>query len=338
MSSACIYGLRLESNQPIPGVPQSTATTHVDLHLWLGTMPSWREILLESAERWYSSAYLDERGEPALTIWKLDFGAYFSLRYSDGTEFLVDRLGTELWASWPKESTLEATAICLLGPVMGIVLLLRGTHSLHASAIAAGEHAIAIVGPSGAGKSSTAAAFARLGYSVLSDDVVALVAERGDFLVQPAYPCLRLWSDSVSALFGAPDALPLHTKDWDKRYLDLTQNGYQFQGEPLPLAAIYVLGERRDEPSAPFVEAVTGNDGLISLVANTYATNLLDKTMRAREFEFLKRLASKIPVRKVTPHHAPAHLLKLCSTILEDFERHVLTALAMTGAKQTSYV
>ena len=201
------------------------------------------------AEQWYSGTNANDHGQPTLTVCKLDDGAWFHLRYADGTEFLVDRPGKRLWATWQEPLTVEDTATYLLGPVMGFVLLLRGTHALHASAINVGGHAIAIVGPAGAGKSTTAAAFAKLGYGVLAEDVITLAREGGELMVQPAYPCIRLWPASVAALFGAPDALPLLTPNWDKRYLDLAGDDgrYQFQSDASPLRAIYfpVSGPRQ---------------------------------------------------------------------------------------------
>ena len=59
----------------------------------------------------------------------------------------------------------------------------------------------------------------------------------------------------------------------------------------------------------------------MSLVANTYATKLMDKEMRAREFELLDRVLKHVPLRRVTPHTDPARVWKLCDTILEDFSR-----------------
>jgi hypothetical protein len=227
--------------------------------------------------------------------------------------------------------TVEDTATYLLGPVMGFTLLLRGSVCLHASAIAVGDQAIALLGPSGAGKSTTAAAFARSGYGVLSDDVVALANQGQTFLAQPAYPRIRLWPESVSALYGTGDALPCLTPTWDKRYLDLTGTGYRFQQEPLPLAAVYILDERREDQTSPSVQAVTAGEGLIALVANTYATRLMDKKMRAREFEMLGRIVTGVSVRRATAHTDMSHLSKLCDRILEDF--HMLTSVSADSAQ-----
>ena len=60
----------------------------------------------------------------------------------------------------------------------------------------------------------------------------------------------------------------------------------------------------------------------MSLVANTYATKLMDKQMRAREFELLTRVVNKVLLRRVTPHADPARISDLCARILEDFFSH----------------
>jgi hypothetical protein len=240
--------------------------------------------------------------------------------YADGTEFLVNKPGTHIWATWPPETlTLEDTATYLLGPVMGFVLLLRGCISLHGSAIAVGDRAVALVGPAGSGKSTTAAALADLGYSILAEDVVTLEDCGRSFLVQPAYPCIRLWPSSVKALYGHDIELPRLTPTWDKCYLDLTQEPYEFQREPLPLSAIYFLAARADETTAPYVHEMSPGEGLIALVANTYATHLMDKKMRAREFELLDRVIRNVPTRKLVPHSDPTYIGALCRTIVENF-------------------
>lgn len=273
---------------------------------------------MSTSEAWYVSGSQDEGGEPSLRIWKLDKEGCFRIRYGDGTEFFLTESGDKIWATWPDSLTLEDTATYLLGPIFGFLLRLRGVTCLHASAVAVDGCAVALVGAAGAGKSTTAAAFAQQGYPVLSEDVVALRDQGDSFLVQPGYPLIRLWPESVRSLYGAEDALPPLTPNWNKRYLDLTQNGFNFQRQQLPLAAVYVLDERSDDPTAPFVESLPSQAGLITLVANTYANYLLDREMRAREFELLGRLVNNLPLRKLTPHSDPARSPELCRFILDD--------------------
>jgi hypothetical protein len=311
-----IYGLDVLANRPIPTVPHSTIA-NADVRVSFGVLPEWIESLQpDQIETTYVADYTDQCGNPALKFSKLHGGDFFRFSYADNTEFVVDHHGREIWAKWPESLTLEDTATYLLGPVMGFVLLLRGLVCLHASAIVVGEEAIAIVGPAGAGKSTTAAAFAARGFSVLAEDVVTLDDLGNSFVVRPAYPCIRLWPASAATLYGSASALPPLTPNWDKCYVDLTQQNGRFENQPRTLAAIYLLDQRRDEPNAPFVEPLDRTESLIALIANTYATKLMDKKMRAREFELLGRVVANVPLWRVTPHTDAHRLPQLCDQIL----------------------
>lgn len=120
-------------------------------------------------------------------------------------------------------------------------------------------------------------------------------------------------------LYGSPDALPRFCTNWEKRRLALGEGGTRFASRALPLCAIYVLGDRRSD-SAPCVEAVRAQAALLSLVAETYANKILDREMRAREFEVLSRLVNAVPVRRVCPHKDAARLGELCKVIREDLD------------------
>src|ERR1044071_526551 len=178
-----IYGLGVVANRNIPGVPPST-TASEDVRISLGSLPAWvREVT--QVETSYVAEYKSECGEPALCVFRVLDGRYYRFCYADRTEFVVDRAGTEVWAEWSAPLTLADTATYLLGRVMGFVMLLRGVVCLHASAVAIGDEAIALVGAAGSGKSTTAAAFAERGYSVLAGDVVTIVHLFTRFLVRP---------------------------------------------------------------------------------------------------------------------------------------------------------
>ena len=270
-------------------------------------------------------------GQPNLRVGLFPGGEHFGFFYGDGARFVVDRRGREVWADWPENYTLEDACTYLLGPVMGFVLRLRGVVCLHASAVAVGDRAIALVGLPGAGKSTAAAAFACAGYPAISDDVVALADKGSQFLVQPGYPRVNLWPDSVRRLFGSDNALPRITPTWEKRYLPLGQNGYHFASTPLPLGAIYILDSRDSSLTAPIIEAVPGKEAFMALVANTYVNYLLDQDMRRAEFDVLGRLVSSIPVRRVRPPAESSAIFNLCESIAADAKR-VMTRAPATAA------
>jgi hypothetical protein len=179
---------------------------------------------------------------------------------------------------------------------------------------------VALAGPPGAGKSTTAAAFALRGFPVLSDDIVVLTERNGRFLVQPGYPRVNLWPDSAGVLAGSPDALPRIAPPWDKRFLDLDERG-GFAADPLPLDAIYVLGERDAVAEVPVLETLSGCEALMHLVGNTYVNYLLDDAARGRDFEVLSRLVAQVPVRSVRTSSSLMRVSDLCEEIAFDTRR-----------------
>lgn len=313
-----LYSLWVAADRPVPGLTSFLSVPAVDIQIWLNSRSPFPPPLPAVWGLRYTSPCQDAQGVPVLTVREAASGEYFLINYSDGTGFCVDRLGTQIWANWPDNLTLPDVTTYLLGPVFGFVLRLRGLTSLHASAVVVGDQAIALLGPAGVGKSTMAAAFASLGHPVLSDDVVPILEEKDCLLVPPAYPRICLWPESVKFLYGSREALPRLAPSWDKRYLNLNGSGNRFQRTPVPLAAVYLLDERTSDPAAPAVEAVSARAGFITLVANTYLNYLLDKPMRAREFEVLAGVVSRVPLRRVRPHADPARLWQTCDLILDD--------------------
>src|SRR5437660_3427420 len=273
----------------LPGLPLQCDSETPDVLIKLRDRRAFPATLLASDENFYASSDAGPGGEPNLRFGLFPGGEYFGLFYSDGARFAVERRGREVWADWPEHYTIEDACTYLLGPVMGFVLRLRGTVCLHASSVGIDDCAIALVGLPGAGKSTTAAAFACAGFPVLSDDVVALADKGSQFYVQPGYPRVNLWPDSVQQLFGSEDALPRITPTWDKCYLPLDHNAYRFASSAMPLGAIYILDGRDEALTAPVVEAISREEAFMALVANTYVNYLLTQEMRRTEFDVLSR-------------------------------------------------
>jgi hypothetical protein len=324
--SHVVYGLKLTANRALPGLPIGFDSDVQDVRIWLKDWATFPTTFPDSVEAFYTSSQDPAPGQPNLRVGVLPGGGYFGFFYSDGVRFAVERRGREVWGDWPENYTLEDACTYLLGPVIGFVLRLHEMTCLHASAVVVCGHAVALVGFPGAGKSTTAAAFARGGFSVIADDVVALAEDGENFLVQPGYRRVNLWPDSARVLFGSDEALPRITPTWDKRYMALGDNGLGFASKPLPLGAIYVLGEREAALTAAVVEAVAGGAALMGLVANTYVNYLLDRSMRSREFDLLSRVVAGIPIRCVRPPADPKGVFDLCEAIATD-ARRVMAAI-----------
>lgn len=91
-----------------------------------------------------------------------------------------------------------------------------------------------------------------------------------------------------------------------------------FEENALPLRAIYILDDRDSEPG-PWVQGITPREGFVSLIANSYATNMLDREMRANEFKTLSELVSKVPIRRLFTSKRSLDPQALCDAVKQDF-------------------
>lgn len=322
------FGLTIRADRAIPGLPARARSGAPDLRV---EFPDRPPAPLRHRRLWYESPLDSNRQR--LRVWREPDGDV-EFAYSDGARFRVRSDGGRVTAWWPEPLTLADAATYLLGPVVGLVLRLRGEVCLHASAVGVDGGAIGILAPARHGKSTTAAAFALDGHPVLTDDVLVLEERDGGFLVHPAYPWLRLWPAAVEALFGSVEALPRISPDhpdWDKRYLDLGGEGFAFADRPLPLVAVYT-GVRDDAAVAPRLEEIPLAEALLVLVANGYASRLLDRPMRAREFDVLARLAERVPVVRFGIREGIERLAELREAVVADCRARRSNGARASGA------
>jgi hypothetical protein len=290
-------GLSIASDMPIPGLRPMPVAADPDLTISM-CAGSERDTCVEGKSSWYVSAELGSSGRPEMTIETGD-GGYW-LTYDDAVTFSIDGAGARVSGHWSAPLSAADAARYLDGSVLAFVLRLRGAVPLHASAVAVDGRALLFIGDAWAGKSSTAAAFSTLGYRVLADDIVRIdIGHRGGF-TYPVHPRLGLWSDSAEALFGEPSDERGLSQEYQKRVFDPKGSGSPFDDRSVPIAAIYMLGERLREGAAPpLIEPVPPSAALVALVRHTFGGSYLDRAMRALEFDVLCRLVDRVPVRQL---------------------------------------
>lgn len=315
-----VYGLTIDSTTSIVGLDIHPRDTPLpDLCLDTGPEPAWvtraralpRHVISRRSES-------EDAADPVFQLIEHGPAECFELVYSDGASFVVDAQARRVWGTFRSPLTDADLATYFLGPVLGFVLRRRHITSLHASVVELFGHAVALSGDAGFGKSTAAAALALRGVPVLSEDIAPLREDAGRFHVNPGYPRVCLWPDSVNYLLGSPDALPQLTPVWEKRYLPLDGFRASFSSTPLPLGLIYLFAPRADEARAPRVEEMSPREALLTLVQNTYMNWLLDREQRAVEFDVLSRLVQQVPVRRIVPHSDPGRIARLCELIQED--------------------
>ncbi|MEP7355956.1 MAG: hypothetical protein ABI847_01795 [Anaerolineales bacterium] len=322
------YGLRLEANRPIGGLLPSEASAPVDLNVRLPSAPHFDSPPITS-KLLHTGPERDPDGQPMSTLWRLETACragYYQLRFGKGGEnvvFTLDAAGTWLWANWKETVHYDDVTSLLLRPALAAGLWLRGVTCLHASVVAIGGQAVALVGQATSGKSSLAAAFAARGQAVLADDVGALSDQGTRFLVQPAFPLLAIWPNTAAAVQA--DNLPRVWTAVEKRSLPLggatETRAFRFEAQALPLCAIYFLERRRPGLRAPVIEPLAAAEGLVRLAANNYTHTRLNAEHSAREFERFGRIARQVPLRLLQRPDDLASLGSVCDAIVSDLAR-----------------
>ncbi|MCS7078831.1 MAG: hypothetical protein NZ585_02105 [Chloracidobacterium sp.] len=307
-----VYGLRLTTTTAVPFLlPPIGKTGASDLALGFeeGMLPALRP----EVEPWYCGPSAFEQS-PELVAYHAPEAHRFWFRYDVGTSFDYESDGGRLTAYWRAPQTFEDTCTYLLGPILGFVLQLHHRVCLHASVVAIGNAGVAFVGPNGVGKSTLAAALLARGARIVTEDVAAVEERDGGFRVHFGPRAIRLWSPSVTALYGRPDALPPISKHWEKQYLPLDEpTGDWMLG--VPLTTIYLL--EVDSSDAPVVSRpLTPALAVGKLLANIYPGRLPLPEAQAVILDTLTRLVAALPIVCLFLPNSFSRLPEVCDYLL----------------------
>ena len=211
------------------------------------------------------------------------------LEWMDAVRFRVAANGSEIvFDAHEKHRALVFDY--LLVQVLSVALLQQGVESLHGTAITLDGRTIGFVGDCGFGKSTLAAAFVKAGARLLSDDLLVLERARDRYLVLPGAQRLKLNADSAAATIGTART---GTRIADSGKTIYPLNDDEYEAEPCPLDALYVLRPRSGMNSR---EAVSDADGMRELLAATF--NPLDtRPERLKsQLEFYRDVIGAVPI------------------------------------------
>ena len=299
------YGLAIESNRPLPGLAPPRPQPQSIVIDFAGDMPR------VDGEPFFANGFE--------TCWHRPTGEWV-IRYGDhrdGSAWALTIDEERIVVGWTRQGVLDDVAPVLQGPGLAAALHRRGTPVLHGAVIAIEGGAILLIGAPGAGKSTTAAAFVRSGFALMSDDVAPLRMSPEGILAESGYPRLRLFAESARAA-GWPAELPrLFVDDvlGDKRFVELTA---EFCAEALPLTGIYFLRRREASLASPRIEPLAPRAATAMLMQNIYCARFLDAARTAGMLRAAARVVSEVPVRAVTAGNDLSALPRLVDAIATD--------------------
>ena len=311
MFSYRICGCTFHSNVPIQElVPGDERQPEFTFELCTHTMH-----FTESCHwlnHWYS---LD--GSIWLAIARLEAG--YLLRFPAYADFVVSADARIVCCYLRANCPPETMRHLLLNQVIPVVLSHLGKLVLHASACATPQGVIAFMGMTGAGKSTLAASFGLQGFSVLTDDCLLVEQQDEVIMTVPSYPGLRLWPETVTALFEREPVLQPLAHYTDKKRLLFDQD--QFDGL-LSLMAIYVLIQpgNMQEITGVTITPLAASEALLETVKHTFQLDIANREKLGQAFRQYEWLAKSIPFFKLAFPREHAFLPAVNRAILDHLD------------------
>ncbi len=224
----------------------------------------------------------------------------FLLRLPRGLAFHYRRGAGTVYARTADVSDKEVR-LFFDGSVYGAIAWLNGLVPLHASAVSHAGGVHAFTGVSGEGKSTLAAALARRGLAVCSDDVLVLdLSDPGQVMALPGHRRLKLWADALVLTDRRSDDAV--RPGLDKFYV---ADRVPFDAEPLPIRRLYVLESIVN--AGPGIVPVVGADRFAALRSAYYRPQFCNAIAeQAGYFATASRLSAAIAISRFNRSRAPA--------------------------------
>lgn len=232
---------------------------------------------------------------------KADHG--FFIRFPDQADFLIGKPkgnGSFGITGWPAPECEDKTAINLfhnaIQPMLGNY---TGGLFLHGSAVmvsgAGAEEgvgdqagAVAFLGLSRGGKTTLAGSFSRAGQPFLTEDVIDLRLNEGQYWLQPKRSKLRLFADSARYLLGEKTTI----EDADVKQDVEAGSALPFADHAVPLRQIYVLGTDHRAPLS--IRRYSMQEALGALMPHAFILDVEDKPRLKAHFARLADLSQDI--------------------------------------------
>lgn len=284
-----LHGVRLVMERPTSGV-QYTAPFEHELQVRYRTKRS----NLPVGELVWQSQHSGERYQSHLRLYKMDGAWCLQIDCEGKGSFTFRGNGIEIdWRGGTGPSHyLQSIAI-------GLWLEMRSVTCIHANAVSLGDSAVGIIAPSQTGKSTLATALMADGFTLMSDDMLA-VYDQGEqgWGVYPSWPQMRLWPDTVKQLLGQEAAtLPRVHSRFAKCLVALDGDDEQHSQASKKLSRLYLLRPKASNANAVVIQQLGAAQATVALLQNSMISDM--GSALGFEQERLTRLAklvSEVPV------------------------------------------
>jgi hypothetical protein len=330
---------RPQSTSPLTNVPSISGLAVPSYHgygvtirsSWPLPLPLAADIvlpaveLMETGEGDFAAAYREmpdlPRKKHAVNHFKLSDESDY-LGWTGMFEFLVSADGLSILGRVLPGGTPERLTTYLLGPVMSFALVKLGMEPLHATAVVNDGRAIAFIGNSGYGKSTLASGCLRAGFTLLTDDLLAIARDERGLIGYPGPARIKLFPNIAEQTFVSNFSAETMNQGTSKQVLPLSPS--QGTRVPVPLDCIYMLN-CPEEPAqgAISIRPLTFDQACVALVANTFNTIIQSRKRQAQQFRATTEWASNLSVCALDYPRDLSVLSEVVAAIMADMDSRV---------------
>lgn len=240
---------------------------------------------------------------------KLDPELWFEQRFfSNGTlylywkdwfDFVVSAGGGCVSCRNLSDRPLELFDAYLTNFAVSAALVQQGEETLHATVVDIGERAIGLLGACGAGKSTLASFFRSRGADIVTDDMLRVDIGNEAVLAHPGPHRLKLFREPAELFLPQTSQSGRWSPVGGKFIYDLGDPTKARQARRLT-ALYYLQAPDQTDNKSVVLERLAGLD-LFRTIGGSTMVNGLDRPGRPeRHFRFVKRLANRLPVYRLT--------------------------------------
>lgn len=301
-----LYGQTIRSVWPLPYLSQA-ATDSVEYEL-LPDDGSFRtgqmEAIIKKLDKknWFQYVPLTD-------------GTIF-LRWRGLFDFLVSADGRRIVGRSFLDHPHERFQAYLLNQVLSFAMVRQGIEPLHATVVVIDGRAVAFLGDSGYGKSTLAGAFLRAGYPILTDDMLIIETNNGQYLAHPGPPRIKLFPEMAKALLSGEVAGTAMNPDTTKLIIPLSDQ--DVARSPVAIKMFYALQAPDTNSRQVTISRLTQGHSLLAFVQNTFNTVLKGPERLAQQFNWAAELSANLPVKSLSYPRELSFLPKVLGAVLQD--------------------
>ena len=277
-----IFNIALNSQIPIPELARVTDSQEVDTF----TFSLHEEKVSDDSNIDWFHDWFDPNDNIILTAGRCE--SDYWLRFPQIADFEIN-LNEQRITTYGHKCTTDATVRhLLLDQVIPRTLGQQGKFILHAGAVTlVNGKTVAFIGQSGWGKSTLVSSFQQQGAELITDDCLLIEQGNGRVLAIPNYYGIRLFEDSINAIFGEQKDTGDVAHYSSKRRLIMSGSSDGKVVLPLQIDAIFLLSDPQAVSSSDEVNiiAARGTDAMMTLVAQTFVLDVTDTSLMARQFK-----------------------------------------------------